>query len=287
MRRYLGAVPFLALLLALPAAAQKQRVPTPQNALDAEKLGNGQFTGFLLTVPGTDRTFTVRVQYQDVQLKPNALRTANNQNVQLNRQLQQIARLQQQMARSKNPAQQLAQIQRIQAQMQLGQLRTQQNLYNVVTRYQDVDFQAEENVKVRTTELPEQFDDKGNPKKYTKEELKQLKGKDTNLPGYESNFESLRAGQLIQVTLADHKKATTKPTTTSPGDAKDKDAKEDKEAKEKPALDKALDKDKDKPGLDKLLGKDKDKEAEKHKQARLIVILKENPGAIPGGKRGK
>src|SRR5438105_2853470 len=102
-RRYLGAVPFLALLLALPAAAQK-RVPTPQNALDAEKLTSGQFTGFLLTAPGTDRTFTVRVQYQDVQLKPNALRAASNQNAQLNRQLQQIARLQQQMARSKSPA---------------------------------------------------------------------------------------------------------------------------------------------------------------------------------------
>jgi hypothetical protein len=286
-RRYLGAVPFLALLLAVPAAAQKRPAP-PQNAIDADKLASGQFTGFLVTPPGSDRTFTVRVQYQDVQLKPNALRTANNQNAHVNRQLQQAARLQQQMAKSKNPAQQLAQIQRILAQIQVGQLRTQQNLYNVVTRYQDVDFQAEENVKVRTMELPEQFDEKGNVKRYTKEELKQLKGKDTNLPGYESNFESLRAGQLIQVTLAEHK--TTKKTTTSPspGEAKDKDAKEDKEAKEKAALDKALEKDKekDKPGLDKAL--DKDKDSEKHKQVRLVVILKEDPGATPKpGQRGR
>jgi hypothetical protein len=294
--RYVGAVPFLALVLALPAAAQKRA--QPKNTLDADNLASGQFTGLLLTAPGSDRTFTVRVQYQQLQLKPNALRTANNQNNSANRQLQQIARLQQQMARSKNPAQQMAQIQRIATQMQVGQLRAQNNLYNVVNRTQDIEFQAEESVKVRTMDLPDQFDEKGNIKRYTKEELKELKGKDTKLPGYESAFESLRAGQLIQVTLADHK---AKKPTTSPGDAKettdkdakDKDAKKD-EAKEKPALDKekdkaaaldkALEKDKekDKPALDKAL----DKDSEKHKQVRLIVILKEDGGKVPGGKRG-
>ncbi|HZY87395.1 MAG TPA: hypothetical protein VFE78_21340 [Gemmataceae bacterium] len=280
--RYVGAVPFLALALALPAAAAPPK--QPQNTLDADNLASGQFTGLLLTAPGSDRTFTVRVQYQQLQLKPNALRTANNQNNAANRQLQQIARLQQQMARSKNPAQQMAQIQRIAAQMQVGQLRAQNNLYNVVNRTQDIEFMAEESVKVRTMELPEQFDEKGNVKKYTKEELKQLKGKDTKLPGYESAFESLRAGQLVQVTLADHK---AKKPTTSPGDAKDKEDKDakDKEVKEKPALDKALEKDKekDKPALDKAV----DKDTEKHKQVRMVVILKEDGGPVPGGKRGK
>jgi hypothetical protein len=288
--RYVGAASFLALLLALPAAAAPPKNP-PLPPVDSDKIANGQFTGYLLTTPGTDRAFTLRVQYQDVQLKPNAQRTANNANNQANRQLQQIARLQQQMAKSKNPAQQMAQIQRLVAQMQVGQARAQQNLYTVVPRYQDVEFQAEENVKVRTMELPEQFDEKGNLKKYTKEELKQLKGKDKDLPGYESSFEALKEGQLIQVTLADHK--AKKPASSSPGDkdkAKDKDAPE-KDGKEKAALDNALVKDKDKggPSLDKALDKDS-KDSEKHKQVRLIVILKENPGPIPGtkpGKRGK
>ena len=295
--RYVGAAPLLALLLALPAAAQKNK-PQPQNPVDSDKIASGQFTGYLLTTPGTDRTFTLRVQYQDLQLKPNAQRTANNANNQANRQLQQIARLQQQMAKSKSPAQQMAQIQRIVAQMQVGQARAQQNLYNVVTRYQDIDFQAEETVKVRTMELPEQFDEKGNLKKYTTEELKQLKGKDKDLPGYESAFESLKEGQLIRVTLAEHKaKKPASSTSSSPGEAKDKekdkeaqekDAKEkeakEKDAKEKAALDKALDK--DKSLLDKALDKD-GKDTEKHKQVKLIVILKENPGAIPGVKPGK
>ena len=259
--RYLGTVPILALVLALPAAAAPPKNQgKPKNVLDADQLASGQFTGALLSAPGSDRTFTVRVQYQQIQLKPNALRNANNQTAHANRQLQQIARLEQQMARSRNPAQQLAQIQRILAQVQLGQLRAQQNLYTVVNRTQDIEFQAEENVKVRTMELPEQFDEKGNIKKYTREELKQLKGKDTHLPGYESAFEGLRAGQLVQVTLAAHK---TKKPTTSPGDAKDK-----------PTPDKAA----------------PDKDTEKHKQVRLIVILKEDARAVPGarlGKRGK
>jgi hypothetical protein len=276
--RYLGAVPLLTLFLALPAAAQKNPAK-PQNALDADNLTSGQFTGALLTTPGSDRKFTVRVQYQQLQLKPNALRTANNANNNANRQLQQIARLQQQMAKSKNPAQQMAQIQRILAQMQVGQVRAQNNLYNVVNRTQDIEFQAEEDVKVRTTELPEQFDEKGNIKKYTKEELKQLKGKDKDLPGYESTFEALRAGQLVQVTLTTHK---AKKPAASPGDSKDK-----------PAADKAAEKEKDnaaakdKPALDKALDKDKDKDSEKHKQVRLVVILKEDAGTLPGGKRGK
>jgi hypothetical protein len=267
--RYVRAVPLLALFLALPAAAAAQKNKAqPQNPLDADKLAAGQFTGALVTAPGTDRTFTLKVQYQDVQLKPNALRNANNQNNHANRQLQQIARLQQQMARSKNPAQQMAQIQRIVAQMQVGQLRAQRNLYNVVNRYQDIEFQAEENVKVRTAELPENFDEKGNVKKYTREELRQLKGKDTNLPGYESSFEALKEGQLIQVTLATHQ--AKKPATAGPGDGK-----------ENASLDKAVEK--EKSSLDKAL----DKDGEKHKQVRLIMIMKENPGAIPGGRPGK
>ena len=270
--RHVGAVSFLALLLALPAAAAQKNKAQPQGPLDADKLASGKFTGFLLTTPGSDRTFTVRVQYKDVQLKPNALRTAGNSNNQANRQLQQIVRLQQQMARSRNPAQQMVQMQRIVAQMQVGQLRAQRNLYNVVNRYQDIEFQAEENVKVRTAELPEQFDEKGKVKKYTREELRQLKGKDTHLPGYESSFESLKEGQLIEVTLATHQ--AKKLATAGPGDGK-----------EKAALDKAVEKDKekDKSSLDKAL----DKDGEKHKQVRLIVIMKENPGAIPGGKPGK
>ena len=47
-----------------------------------------------------------------------------------------------------------------------------------------------------------QFDDKGNPKQYTKDELKALKGKDSDLPGYESTLDTLKIGDTVKVTLA-------------------------------------------------------------------------------------
>jgi hypothetical protein len=67
----------------------------------------------------------------------------------------------------------------------------------------DVEFQTNENAKVRTMVLPEQFDDKGNPKKYTAKELAELKGKDKALGGYESALEKLEAGQSVKVVLAE------------------------------------------------------------------------------------
>ena len=98
-----------------------------------------------------------------------------------------------------------------------------------------VEFQLTEKAKVRTTLLPDPFDDKGNPKKYTRKELDDLKGKDKTLPGYESTLGDLRAGQTVQLTLV---------SVPRPAGAKKKD---------------------DPDGL---------KAADKSKQVRLVVILK-------------
>lgn len=65
-----------------------------------------------------------------------------------------------------------------------------------------VEFQLSEKAKVRTTILSDPFDDKGNPRKYTRKELDAMKGKDKTLPGYESSTGELRAGQTVQLTLA-------------------------------------------------------------------------------------
>src|SRR5262245_40192923 len=50
-----------------------------------------------------------------------------------------------------------------------------------------VEFQMAEKAKVRTMLLPETFDSKGNPKKYTEKEKAELRGKDKGLPGFESS----------------------------------------------------------------------------------------------------
>ena len=59
--------------------------------------------------------------------------------------------------------------------------------------------------KVRTLKLPLAFDDKGNPRKYTAQELKDLKGPD-NLPGYTADFTDLKVGEIVRVSVAKRKK---------------------------------------------------------------------------------
>jgi len=57
-----------------------------------------------------------------------------------------------------------------------------------------------DDVKVRTKNPPVAYDDKGNKKKYTPKELKELKG-DSKLPGYTAGFEDLKTNQIVEITL--------------------------------------------------------------------------------------
>ena len=119
-----------------------------------------------------------------------------------------------------------------------------------------VEFQGSETIKVRTMVLPQAFDEKGKPKKYTKDELAELKGKDSALPGYESSLEKLETGQKLRVVLAARKKPAAKP--------KDKDAD---------------------PDVEEKAPKDKD-ETEKKMQVKMILILAEAP-ALATPAKGK
>jgi hypothetical protein len=71
----------------------------------------------------------------------------------------------------------------------------------------DLQMQADDDVKVRIDQPPVQYDAKGHPKKYTSAQLKELKGKETKLPGYPSDFDQLKAGDIVKVTLATKKKS--------------------------------------------------------------------------------
>jgi hypothetical protein len=93
-------------------------------------------------------------------------------------------------------AQQLAQLQR-DIQTQLPQL--QRNTYRQQPK--DVPLRAGDKIRVRNLMPPLEYDDKGNIKKYTKQELKELKGTE-NLPGYNAEYDALRAGQYVTVYLA-------------------------------------------------------------------------------------
>ena len=190
-----------------PGGRQAQ-APTPAtSSLDADKLAPGVFTGTVMSVPDSDRILSLNITYQKLQLKSG--QNLNRSNQQLQRKYNHIMQLQNRLMHPSyrhNPFGTMQQLQNALVQFQVQSARAQANMFHVVNAAQKVDFQAEENVKVRIKALPEQFDDKGNIKTYTKEELAELKGKDKNLPGYESSLDKLQNGQIVQVTLGVHKK---------------------------------------------------------------------------------
>jgi hypothetical protein len=217
-RRFVGAALVLALVAAVPvrAADEKKKADAadPKKDVDADKLTPGEFTGKLVSVPGSDGAFTLEVQYERVELKdPNALARTENKEVQQSvREEREIARIQSDMARSRNPRDYVRHLQdlqnamaRFQAQAAQQGLRPQDSPFKAVADKKDVDFHAADDVKVRTADLPVKFDEKGDIKKYTAAELKDLKGKDPALPGYEAKAEDLKVGQTVKVTLARRK----------------------------------------------------------------------------------
>jgi hypothetical protein len=119
------------------------------------------------------------------------------------REYRQLLSRQQAILNSRNPVQaqqQLYQLARMVQQMR----RDRQNLFRVKEKQTEVKALVTDDLKVRVTQLPEEFDDKGNIKEYTPEELKKLKGKE-GLPGYPAKRDSIQNGQNVQVLLA-HKK---------------------------------------------------------------------------------
>jgi hypothetical protein len=71
----------------------------------------------------------------------------------------------------------------------------------VATEWVEVEIPIKETTKIRTKTPLQVYDDKGNIKKYSPEELKTLKGTNPNLPGYEVKIDELTPGAVIEVTL--------------------------------------------------------------------------------------
>jgi hypothetical protein len=271
MRRLVGASLLTLALLAACAVelhAQKDK-KKDQPAVDSAKL-HGEFIGTLKTTPGTDRVFIVSVETKKLVLPKNYNPRNGNANTNRVTNLQnQINNSIRQAQNARSPQQRYQAMQRVQNQSVQLQNAIVQLIANankngglppgarIDTVKQDVEFQASETIKVRTMLLPEAFDDKGNPKKYTKEEKDELKGKDKNAVGYESSLEKLETGMKVRVAL-------------TPAPKKKEDAEKKKE-----------DADKDKDDL-------KDHDADKKMQVKLLVILEESQGSTaPNPKKKK
>jgi hypothetical protein len=79
-----------------------------------------------------------------------------------------------------------------------------------------VKLDVDDAVQVRTRLLPLAFDDKGAHRKLTKDEVKELRGTDSKVPGYAADYSDLKAGQAVIIYLGRMK--TTKPKDGSQAD---------------------------------------------------------------------
>jgi hypothetical protein len=71
----------------------------------------------------------------------------------------------------------------------------------VITIHLDYHLEPTDDMVVRLLSLPQQYDDKGYPKKYTADELKELKGDNPKLIGYQGSVDDLKSGQQVRVYL--------------------------------------------------------------------------------------
>jgi hypothetical protein len=109
---------------------------------------------------------------------------------------------------------------------QLQMALHQAKLYTYENKTYELEVATVEDVVVRNNKPPEQFDEKGKPKKYTKAELKELKGPNPKLPGYTAEFSDIQQDQLVRFHLVKQKGA--RPVKPKPK-GKDKDAELDLE----------------------------------------------------------
>jgi hypothetical protein len=245
MRRLFVCFGLLAVLPVLwpsEAAGQKQKKNTPklEDTTDEDyayvrKLKD--ISGTLTAFDPEAKTLTLRVEYQTyepIPLKPNS--RAGQQYNTLLRTQQRLMNDYNQILRSRNMAQQQQRMQRWMLdyqrfQQQAAQLGVQAQ-YKTVAHQKELDFDVAAEVKVARSKPPMEYDDKGNIKEYTKEELKKMR--DPDMPGYTAKVDDLQAGQTVKLYLGKPKAKKSSSSSKKDDDAKKDDdpkAKEDEAAK--------------------------------------------------------
>lgn len=231
------------------AENKKNVVAEPASSQDYAALNQAKdLEGRILAIDATTKGLTVRVEFKH--LEPNIAKGGkggkDNTNQQFQNQLrqqQQFYREYDQIMRLKNPAQQQMRMQQLWAKMQMQAAKSNlknfpktmpgQDAFKVVTTAKEYQLETADAVRVARTKLPTEYDDKGNVKEYTQEELKKLK--DTVLAGYKSKFEDVEPGMLVKLYLARPKApAKEKPAAKADKPAEGEEKAEDKGEK-KPA----------------------------------------------------
>jgi hypothetical protein len=293
MRLRLVLVPLLGLLIALTFALpltaddnnKKNKTDPALNPLDSDKLPAADYTGTLLTLPSSDNTFTVQIDFKYLVPKnPGALSAKESKlQAEINSYQQKILTTQANLAgatTAKNITKYQNQLNTETAHLQtlLAQSQIKPSDLKEVTDTKVYEMKLKTEADIRYMNLPTVFDDDGKVKKYTDAELKELKGKKTSLPGYEGKLEDLKVNQTIRVTLvyvAPKPKPKDSSTTTDKTDAKTDDTK-----KADPKPDDAKKDDTKKDDADKT-------PPEKKMQVKMIVIVQDPPDDSTDPKKKK
>jgi hypothetical protein len=195
---WLGAAALLATTWPVTAAdpPTKDGDKPEEKPAPAKLVSLGQVAAVVKSTGGSEKRLVLEITTQYLEVNPGA--EAN-----LVREARDLVRKQQELLRTRNPVQrqrEMAQLVRDAARMQVNQA----NLFRVKEMKKDVEVVAADDLKVRTLNPPVQYDEKGFPKKYTKDELKELKG-DSKLPGYTADFDAVQQGQVVVAYLAQKK----------------------------------------------------------------------------------
>lgn len=191
------------LLLSAPLANAQKKPPAKDKEPNSEKMiSAGVLVGKVVAIYEDRRAMRLQVNVPVQKLNPGALQGV------------QQARLNLANARDINAMRN--------AQMELA--RAQATLYTVENQSQEVELTAKDDVIVRTNRPREAFDEKGKIRKFTKAELKELKGDDPKLPGYKADYGDIAVEQVLQVTLVKKKGAAApRPVAKKKGKSKDED----------------------------------------------------------------
>jgi hypothetical protein len=191
----------LVLGLALPAFAADPPKAGDKPDQSQKLVSLGEMTGVLKKTDGSEAGLTLHVTLK--YLEPNA-----GAELALAREQQEVLLRQRQIMMTRNPVWRQQELMALVQEVQRMQ-RDKQNLLRVKQLQKDVEIQPADDMKVRSLHPPVAFDEKGNPKKYTAQELKEMRG-DGKLPGYAAELTGLQDGQVVTVRLA-RKKDTAKP----------------------------------------------------------------------------
>jgi len=208
------------LLIGEIRADSPARGTTPENAppttqQTTEKLPPGEYVGRLVGVDARANTLVLRITTQRRVLKnPDGPTRTFDQIVQdTTKEEQKIGQLYQDAVISRSMAdfqrkqkeinKAVSEFQQKSLPKQLNDMAQQQMNpqpveYVTLTERKDAKLTAVGDVKIRLREPPS-FDDDGNVKKYSAEELRKLKGKEPFEPGYDGKLRNLRSGDYVRV----------------------------------------------------------------------------------------